>query len=340
MILEIVGISILWLFLFGYIMVASIDFGAGFFNAFSLFRGKHHILTKIIGRYLSPVWEVTNVFLVFFFVGIVGFFPETAFYYGTTLLIPASIAIILLASRGAYYAFASTGEIKQKRYIYSYGISGLFIPASLSVVLTISEGGFVQVEGTSPVLDYWGLITNPLTWGFVSLSLSVVLFSSALFLTWYAHKANDIKASELLRKYALIWSVSMILSALCTFSLLRFHNPGHYERLTELSWMFIPSLLLFFGTFYLIWSKRNYGLAFGLLALQIALAFFAYGISHLPYLLYPYLTIYDGFADEAMAVMMIIAFIAGLVLLFPSLFLLLRLFLFNKEYVQSNHIDP
>ena len=40
----------------------------------------------MIQRYLSPVWEVTNVFLVFFFVGIVGFFPKTAYYYGTTLL--------------------------------------------------------------------------------------------------------------------------------------------------------------------------------------------------------------------------------------------------------------
>lgn len=28
---ELIGISVLWLFLFGYIIIASIDFGAGFF---------------------------------------------------------------------------------------------------------------------------------------------------------------------------------------------------------------------------------------------------------------------------------------------------------------------
>lgn len=28
--LEVLGISVLWLFLFGYVIVASIDFGAGF----------------------------------------------------------------------------------------------------------------------------------------------------------------------------------------------------------------------------------------------------------------------------------------------------------------------
>ncbi|UZM99114.1 cytochrome d ubiquinol oxidase subunit II [Lysinibacillus sp. MHQ-1] len=79
MTLEILGISVLWIFLFGYVIVASIDFGAGFFNAYSLLIGKNHILTNIIKRYLSPVWEVTNVFLVFFFVGIVGFFPANCF---------------------------------------------------------------------------------------------------------------------------------------------------------------------------------------------------------------------------------------------------------------------
>ncbi len=31
MTLEILGISVLWLFLLGYVIVASIDFGAGFF---------------------------------------------------------------------------------------------------------------------------------------------------------------------------------------------------------------------------------------------------------------------------------------------------------------------
>ena len=78
MTLEILGISVLWTFLFGYILVGAIDFGAGFFNAYSLLTGRQRILTNIIQRYLSPVWEVTNVFLVFFFVGIIGFFPENS----------------------------------------------------------------------------------------------------------------------------------------------------------------------------------------------------------------------------------------------------------------------
>ena len=40
MTLEILGISVLWTFLFGYILVGAIDFGAGFFNAYSLLTGQ------------------------------------------------------------------------------------------------------------------------------------------------------------------------------------------------------------------------------------------------------------------------------------------------------------
>ncbi len=331
--LEILGIMVLWTFLFGYVIVASVDFGAGFFNAYSLYAGKQHVLTNIIQRYLSPVWEVTNVFLVFFFVGIVGFFPKTAFYYGTILLIPASIAIILLAIRGSYYAFETYGSRGHKGYSFMYGLSGLFLPASLSIVLTISEGGFVSMIDDKPVLDYWALFTSPLTWSIVVLSIAAVLYISAVFLTWYAHKAKDKDATELMRRYALIWSLPLIITASGIIVELRDHNPEHFGNLLDLWWMFALSFLLFIGTVWLIWKRKHYGRAFGLLVGQFALAFFAYGISHYPYLLYPHLTIYDGFTNKAMAISLIVAFIAGLGLLIPSLYLLLRLFLFNKDYV-------
>lgn len=333
--LEILGIVVLWTFLFGYVLVASVDFGAGFFNAYSEFNGKKHILTKIIQRYLSPVWEVTNVFLVFFFVGIVGFFPKTAFYYGTTLLVPVSFAIILLAIRGSYYAFETYGSKGHKGYAFMYGLSGLLIPASFSIVLTISEGGFVSLVDGNPVLDYWTLFTSPLTWSIVVLSIIAVLYISAVFLTWYANKAKDKDATNLMRKYALIWSVPTIITAGGIIFELSYHNPEHFERIMDLWWVFGLSFLLFLGTVWLIWKRKKYGLAFGLLVGQFALAFYGYGISHYPFLLYPHLTIYDSFTNEAMAISLIVVFIAGLALLVPSLYLLLRLFLFNKDYVKG-----
>ncbi|WP_413380866.1 cytochrome d ubiquinol oxidase subunit II [Alkalihalobacillus sp. 1P02AB] len=333
--LEIIGVSVLWLFLFGYVIVASIDYGAGFFNAYSILTGKQHIVSNVIQRYLSPVWEVTNVFFVFFFVGIVGFFPETAYYFGTILLIPGSIALILLAIRGSYYAFESYGKKGHKGYAFMYGASGILIPASLSIVLTISEGGFVSMETGNPTLDYLALFTSPLTWAIVVLSIIAVLYISAVFLTWYANETGDKKATSLMRKYALIWAIPLIVAASGIIIELRGHNFEHYTRILDLWWMFAISFILWLGTVWLLWKKRNYALSLWLLIGQFAFAFFGYGISHYPYLLYPYLTIYDGFTNEAMAIALIIAFVLGMMLLIPSLYLLLRLFLFDKKYIKG-----
>lgn len=335
--LEIIGISVLWIFLFGYVIVGSIDYGAGFFNAYSILSGKQHILSKIIQRYLSPVWEVTNVFFVFFFVGIVGFFPKTAFYYGTTLLVPGSIAIILLAIRGSYYAFETYSSKGHKGYAFMYGLSGLLIPASLSVVLAISEGGFVSMVDEHPVLNYVALFKSPLSWSIVVLSITAVLYISAVFLTWYANQTGDTDATNLMRKYSLFWAFPLIITACGIIYELSYHNQEHFERILNLWWMFALSFLLYVGTVWLIWKRKNYGLAFGLLVGQFLLAFFGYGISHYPYLLYPYLSIYDSFTNEAMAISLIIVFILGLALLLPSLYLLIKLFLFDKDYVKGQN---
>ncbi|MFF2797682.1 cytochrome d ubiquinol oxidase subunit II [Lysinibacillus xylanilyticus] len=340
MTLEILGISVLWIFLFGYVIVASIDFGAGFFNAYSLLIGKNHILTNIIKRYLSPVWEVTNVFLVFFFVGIVGFFPQTAFYYGTILLVPVSISLVLLAIRGSYYAFESYGARGHIGYTLTYGVAGLLIPASLSVVFAIAAGGYVDIVDGQPVLNYWTLYTSPFAWSIVVLSIAAVLYISAVFLTWYAHKAKDKEATNLMRRYALAWAVPLMVSALGITYEMKFINPESYDNMVNLWWMFAISAVLFIITVVVIWMRKNYGLAVGLLIAQFAVAFFAYGIAQYPYLLYPYLTIYDSFTSTQMAIALVIAFILGLCLLIPSLFLLLKLFLFNKNYVtgkEDNH---
>ena len=123
MTLEIIGITRHWgCFSLVILSLLPLILVQDFLTRYSTLTGKQHILTKIIQRYLSPVWEVTNVFLVFFFVGMVGFFPKTAYYYGTILLVPASIAIILLAIRGSYYAFTTYGGLKHKSYTILYGL--------------------------------------------------------------------------------------------------------------------------------------------------------------------------------------------------------------------------
>ncbi|WP_153462469.1 MULTISPECIES: cytochrome d ubiquinol oxidase subunit II [Sediminibacillus] len=332
---EVIGIIVLWLFLYGYLIVASVDFGAGFFAFYAKLTNKDHIINQLISRYLSPVWEVTNVFFVFFFVGLVGFFPDTAYYYGQTLLIPGSIAIVLLAVRGSFYAFENYGSKKSNFYMFLYGATGLLIPASLSTAMTISEGGFIQETEDGVILLTGELMTSPYSWSVVFLAIVSVLYISSAFLSFYANRANDWKALELVRKYTLFWSFPTIIASLTTFIALSQHNIEHYQNMIDLWWMFGLSLVCFSAAMWLIYRGIYYGLAFICVMLQFFFAFFGYGAGHLPYLLYPYVTLEQGATHEAMGLALVIAFILGLLLLIPSLYMLMRMFLFDADYVKG-----
>ena len=332
---EHVGITVLWIFLYGYLIVASIDFGAGFFAFYARITNNHHIINQLISRYLSPVWEVTNVFFVFFFVGLVGFFPDMAYYFGQSLLIPGSIAIVLIAIRGSFYAFENYGSKENRLYMFLYGATGLLIPAALSTALTISEGGFLEDTKNGVHLIYSELLSSPYSWSVIFLAIVSVLYISSMFLTYYAHRADDQPALALVRKYALFWSSPTIIASLTTFIALSQQNPDHYQRAVELWWVFGISVAFFMAAVLLVYWGKYYGWAFIAVMFQFAFAFFGYGISHLPYLLRPQVTISSGVTNPTMGATLVAAFIAGLCLLLPSLVLLMKMFLFDADYVKG-----
>lgn len=333
---EIIGITVLWSFLYLYVIIASIDFGAGFFNFYSKLTGDDNIISPIISRYLNPVWETTNVFFVFFFVGIVGFYPDTAYYLGTTLLLPGSIALILLSIRGAYYAFNSYNTERKLTWDALYGITGLLIPASLSIALVISEGGYIKetADGIDLMVDE--LLFSTYGWSVVFLAIISVLYISSGFLTFYAAKAEDKKATDLTRTWYLIWTLPTLVITQFVFLGLRDHNPVHFENAQNYWYLFGLSLLAMLIAVYLIYRRRNYGTAFVMIMLQYGFAFFGYGISKLPYIVYPYIDISTSIVNENMAFALTIVFALGLLLLIPSIVLLARLFLFDKDYVKGN----
>ncbi|MDO0997618.1 cytochrome d ubiquinol oxidase subunit II [Staphylococcus hominis] len=331
-----IGITVLWTFLFCYIIVASIDFGAGFLTLHTKLTGEEKKINHLIERYLNPVWEVTNVFFVFFFVGFVGFFPDSALYLGTVLLVPGSIALILISIRSSFYAFEHYGQDNKLPWIFLYGITGLLIPAALATVLTISEGGYINEQGNHFDLDWVQLLLSPFAWSVVFLAIVSVLYISSGFLTYYASKAKDKVAYKFMRQWFMFWGPPMIIISLFVFLSLRIQNSNHfYNAITHYWWMFAISFIFFLIAGILNMIKKYHCLAFIMVILQMAFAFYGYGMSKLPYILYPYIKISDSGVNSSMGLALTIVFILGLLLLLPSLILLLRLFVFDKQYVEG-----
>lgn len=74
-----------------------------------------------------------------------------------------------------------------------------------------------------------------------------------------------------------------------------------------------------------------------LVVIQMATAVTGYGLSKWPYILYPYINGDIHKTDDPMAWALTIAAVVGLLMLVPSLIFLMRLFIFNKDYVEGKN---
>jgi cytochrome d ubiquinol oxidase subunit II len=146
-------------------------------------------------------------------------------------------------------------------------------------------------------------------------------------------KAKNKSAMELTRSWFLVWTLPMLVISQFTFLGLRDHNYEHFINAQGYWYLFGLSLVSMAVAVLLIWKKRNFGTAFIMIMLQFAFAFFGYGLSKLPYILYPYVDIDSAVVNESMAFSLTVVFILGLLILIPSLVLVMRLFIFDKDYV-------
>lgn len=313
--IQTIAIFILWLFLYAYMIIASIDFGAGFYAFYAISTKEEPKLIGLINRHLSSIWELATLFFIFFFVGVVGIFPRVAYYYGIPLLVPGSVAMILLAIRGSFYTFQQYGGKRSQIFLLLYGATSLLIPVTLSTVLTISEGGFIIEKGTDIRFYPIKLITNFYSLSVMLLAVCSVLFISAMFLIYSAKLVDDYQSETKLRKYVLVWSVPTIISSIIVFASMKLHNSVHFERMHNVWLYFLISLICFGVAIFLVSKRKRYGLAFILVLLQYFFAFFGYGVSHLPFILYPYLRIETSFAKSSLAIILIVLFILFLIII-------------------------
>ncbi len=323
----------LWTFLFLYSLLAAIDFGAGFLFWWAGLGGRNVAARQVIMRYLSPVWETTNVFLVFFIVGLVGYFPRAAATYGVLLLVPAGIALMLLIVRGAALAFHHLSEKGQRLFPLIFGLGSLLIPVFLVPFVAVSEDArAVSASGVAQASVAEALI-SPLTITFMLVALTAMLALSSVFLTWYAARMGETLAFRYFRRVARWFAPLMLLAALLLGVSLWFDAPWHAKALVAY-WPWHGLAALCFGGACFLLSRPpradlagRYGLALLLSIAQFGLVFYTFWFSHLPYLLYPSLTLNNTATAPAMFTALTVTVVGGSVLLIPCLLLLYGVFL-------------
>ncbi len=342
---ELIAITVLWGFIFIYAVMATMDFGAGFWSMVYMNREKTKA-TNIANRYLSPTWEVTNVFIVAIVVALFSLFPGATFLLGTVLLIPGSIILLLLAIRSSFLVFAHITKEYEKALTYISGISGIIIPALLISVLPITHGKFIEIVDGVARLQMDQLFTSPHEYAFIGFAISSTLFLSSLLLADYSNAANELEAYQVYRRDALILGPISLLMAL--FIMLTMQNEAAwlYERMmNHLPWLigsvamfFVAGIALFLPSSKHTTVKGRPRLAVVAIVIQYFLASYAYGKAHLPYMIYPDVTIQSGFTHPNTFRALFTSYIVGFVILFPGFIYFWRLFMKDKRYLQQN--DP
>jgi cytochrome bd ubiquinol oxidase subunit II len=340
---ELIAITVLWGFIFIYAVMATMDFGAGFWSMVYMNREKTKA-TNIANRYLSPTWEVTNVFIVAIVVALFSFFPGATFLLGTVLLIPGSIILLLLAIRSAFLVFAHIAKEYKKALTYISGISGLIIPALLISVLPITHGGFIETVDGVARLRMDKLFTSPQEYAFIGFAISSTLFLSSLLLADYSNAANELEAYLIYRRDALILGPISLLMALFIMLTMKNEATWLYEGMMNyLPWIigsiamfFIAGIALFLPSAKHTTVRGRPRLAVVAIVVQYFLASYAYGKAHLPYMIYPDVTIQSGFTHPNTFRALFTSYIVGFAILFPGFIYFWRLFMKDKRYLQQN----
>ncbi len=336
---PVLAIAILWFFLVIYALAGSVDMGAGFW---ALIYGRQHDTkaAAIANRFLSPSWKVTNTFLVLLVVALVGFFPRGAFVLGSALLVPVSLVLILLTIRSAFMVFAYTAKEYVLPLQWVSGITGLLIPGLLVSVLPATLGGFIAMDETGPRLLLGKLFTSPTTYAYIGFGIASELYLSALFLSDYAREGEDETTYRKYRQAALVLGpFALVMGVLATFAMLP-EASWIVSRMMEQAHWFGLSLIAFLLAGSSLFRKQASGkvgnprLAVIWTVVQYALASIGYGIAHMPYLVYPYLTIEEGFTNSAMFRSLLIGYTISTLVLLPVFIWFWRLFLKDKRYIK------
>ncbi|MBH8603125.1 cytochrome d ubiquinol oxidase subunit II [Thermoactinomyces sp. CICC 10522] len=330
-----IAILLVWLLLYIYSIAGSVDFGASFWAM--VYADKNTRAGRIANRFLSPTWEVTNTVLVLLVVAFVGFFPKAAYILGTVLLVPISIILLLIAIRSAFMVFAYSVEGYQKALRIISGLTGLFVPALLISALPVTEGGFVRRLADREILLFDKWLSSPSVYLYMLFGLTSELFLSSLFLADYSRESSDDEAYRLYRKIALIFGPVTILVAVLT---LYFSKPEAQWLLLGLSrqkeWFALSIIAFLIAYVSLWWKDGRPRVAVVFVAIQYALATFAYGVAHLPYIVYPFMTVNEAFTNIDTFYSLLKVFAVGLALLLPGFLVFWRFFLKDKRYLQKS----
>ncbi len=310
-----------------YALTGGADFGGGVWALFN--RGpRAEVREGLIVQAIGPVWETNHIWVIVAVVVLFTGFPKAYALLSTALFLPVTLVLAGIVVRGAAFAFHSYHLHRERRaagWGTLFAASSLLTPFLLGVILGAVSSGTIRGTTLASLASgtrSW-LAAFPLCVGMLTLSSFSYLAAVYLIL-----ETDDPEVREDFRlRAALSLAVVFLLSVAIPLASAR-GAPDFFRNLTESRWslpLFGANALAAAGAGFSL-RLRAYRFARACAAAQVTLLLAGWGLAQYPFLIRPDLTIRAAAASPAMLRLLLIALGAGALLLFPGIFLLLRIF--------------
>jgi cytochrome bd ubiquinol oxidase subunit II len=313
-----------------YTVLAGADFGAGFWQLFAG-RGEHaETIREHAHHSMAPVWEANHVWLIFVLTVMWTAYPAAFGSIASTLaaaLFLASVGIIL---RGASYALRDGIESRREQRVLDtvFAVACLITPFALGAAAGGIASERVPIGNAAGGLFSSWLNPTSILIGVIVVANSAYL--AAVYLAADAHRTDDAALEDAFRTRAL--GAGVLAGAIALAGLVVIHADAHslFEQLTSGAALgaLVVSVLAGAGTLALV-ARRRFELARFGAALAVAAVIAGWAFARYPTLL-PGLSVQQAAASHDTLVSLLVAVLAGAVILFPSLALLFRLALTGR----------
>jgi cytochrome d ubiquinol oxidase subunit II len=309
-----------------YTVLAGADLGTGIWE---LTSSRSSGLRSRVYTSIGPVWEANHVWLIFVLTVLWTAYPEVFAAVSTTLVVPLFLAAVGLILRGTAYALhgASRGPDDHREIDTVFGLSSIFTPFALGAAIGGIASGRVPSDGAG---DQWTSWLNPTSVLVGVLAVVLGAYLAAVQLAADSVRVGDATAAAAFRRRALVSGVLAGALALGGLVVLRADARRLFDGLTSgagLACVIVSALAggLALG---LVWRRRLDPARFAAAA-AVAVLVLGWALAQRPDML-PGLTVQEAAAPMPTLVAVVVAVIAGGIIVFPALGMLFALVLHGR----------
>ena len=314
-----------------YVLLAGADFGGGVWDLFASGPRRDEQRTLIVDA-MGPVWEANHVWLILAIVLLFTCFPSAFALLGIALHIPLTLMLIGIVLRGSAFtfrAYGGQGDSVQTRWGRTFAIASVVTPILLGVCVGAIASGALRAAVPGGTSDFTDVYVRPwltvFALGTGVLTLALFAFLAAVYLTVEARKDA---LREDFRRRALWAAAAVFVLAFGLLAVAQRAVPVMREALVESPYA-MPFHTATGGAAVaaigFLW-RRRWRLARVAAAAQVSLVLWGWAAGQYPYLVPPVLTIRDAAAPPQTIRLVLLALLLGSLVLFPSLWYLIRIF--------------